>query len=222
MPLTIEVVVDFACPWCRLGKVRLDRALEGFSTKRPETRVQVSWLPYLPESTVKTGGELYRMWLGRQLGGEGAIARYWQAVRDEAEGDQVRFDFERLTKQPNTLLAHRLLYRAQSLGEHPRQVNALVDALFSGHFERGEDIGDIATLASYVSADPRRQEGLADYLRSSRDAGTVRRIADQLKRQGVAEAPFFIVDRTLGVSGAQSATALEAALLQVRSAAFDA
>jgi predicted DsbA family dithiol-disulfide isomerase len=113
------------------------------------------------------------------------------------------------------LRAHRLIYLAQSRGARPERVQALVGGLFEAYFRQGRDIGDVETLADIAVAAGERREAIVEYLSGDEDAEAVRRMAGQLVRQGVEGVPFFILNRSLAVSGAQSLAALGAAIRQV-------
>ena len=148
MNVAIDIVADFVCPWCFIGKARLDTAVRLVLEQHPQTRFQFNWLPYFLNPGTPPAGEPYRAFLEAKFGGAKAVDRMHESVAEAGRDDGVSFDFGRIAKRPNTLLAHRLLYRAQSLGHRPAEIEALVDRLFRAHFQRGEDIGDIATLAS--------------------------------------------------------------------------
>jgi predicted DsbA family dithiol-disulfide isomerase len=219
MTLDIDVVSDFVCPWCRLGRARLERAVADFLAARPGRRIRINWLPYFLNPDTPVAGEAYRPFLERKFGSARAVDALFARVREAAEPDGVHFAFDAIQVRPNTLRAHRLIYRAQSRGATPERVQALVGAAFEAYFVGGRDIGDVDTLADIAAACGERRERIVEYLAGEEDAPAVRRIAGQLGRQGVEGVPFFIFNRSLAVSGAQSAAALGAALEQVADAA---
>ena len=135
-------------------------------------------------------------------------------VREAAAGDGLQYAFERIATRPNTLAAHRLLYRAQAHGHKPERVRALAHALFAAHFQEGRDIGALDTLADLAAACGDRRDVVREWLESGADADKVQRMAAGLRRQGIDGVPFFILDRRLSLSGAQSAAVIGAALLQ--------
>jgi predicted DsbA family dithiol-disulfide isomerase len=214
MTLDIDVVSDFVCPWCFLGKVRLDKALAGFRRDRPGVEVRVNWLPFFLNPNTPPEGEPYRRFLEAKFGGARGADEVQQRVAQAAAPDGLQFAFDRIATRPNTLAAHRLCYRAQSQGDRPERVKQLVDLLFEGYFQNGRDIGDIETLADMAAACGDRREAVIAYLESDQDVNAVRRMAGQIHRQGITGVPFFIMNRSLGLSGAQSEAVLGAALLQ--------
>lgn len=214
MILNIDLVSDFVCPWCFLGKVRLAQALEQVRETRPGLRAQVNWLPFFLNPDTPGRGEPYRPFMEAKFGGARGADAAQARVAEAAAEDGLSYAFDRIRTRPNTLAAHRLTYRAQSLGQTPERVSALVDGLFEAYFQHGRDIGDADTLADIAATAGDRRENILAYLESDRDVATVRRLAAGLRQQGVDGVPFFILNRRLAVSGAQSAAALGAAILQ--------
>ncbi len=214
MALVVDVVSDFVCPWCFLGRARLKAALDGLRAERPGLAVQANWLPYFLNPATPASGEPYRPFLEAKFGGPTAVDRFLADVREAASGE-VSFDFERIVLRPNTLRAHRLCYRAQATGFRAERVDALVEAIFVAHFQQGRDIGDIETLADIAAACGDKRDAVVEYLSSPGDEQAVRKMASQVQKQGVNGVPFFIIDRRIAVSGAQKSTAIGAALRQV-------
>lgn len=215
MILDIDFVSDFVCPWCFLGKTRLSRALEQVRDNHPDLEVRVNWLPFFLNPDTPAAGEPYRPFLEAKFGGRRGADEILARVVEAAAPDGLQFAFDRIATRPHTLLAHRLSYRAQSQGHTAAQINALGEALFAAHFQQGRDIGDIATLVDIaVETAGDRREDVEAYLESDEDAATVKRMAAQLQKQGVNGVPFFIFNRRLAVSGAQTSAALGAAVLQ--------
>jgi len=218
MHIDINVISDFVCPWCFLGRERLMRAVAEYREAHPGHRVSIHWLPYFLNADTPEDGEPYRPFLERKFGGARAVDALFERVRAAARPDGVEFAFEKIAVRVNTLRAHRLVYRAQARGMAPERVQALVEALFRAYFQQGLDIGDVDTLAGIVAASGGRREEAVEYLAGDEDAAAVRRMAGELSRQGVEGVPFFILNRSLAVSGAQSVTAFGAALRQVAGA----
>ena len=214
MILDIDLVSDFVCPWCFLGKVRLDRALAELKASRPDLAVRVNWLPFFLNPDTPAAGEPYREFLEAKFGGPIKAEAVLDKVRAVAADDGLVYAFERIQTRPNTLAAHRLMYRAQAQGQKPERIQALGHALFAAHFQEGRDIGDLDTLADLAAACGDRRDVVREWLESGADADKVQRMAAGLRRQGIDGVPFFILDRRLSLSGAQSAAVIGAALLQ--------
>ncbi|MFU2486395.1 DsbA family oxidoreductase [Thauera sp. WH-1] len=214
MILDIDLVSDFVCPWCYLGKVRLDRALAELKSARPDLDVRINWLPFFLNPDTPAAGEPYREFLEAKFGGPIKAEAVLDTVRAAAAEDGLRYAFERIRTRPNTLQAHRLMYRAQSLGQTQARIAALASALFAAHFQEGRDIGDKDTLADIAAAGGERREVVREWLDGRGSVDAVERMAAGVRRQGIEGVPFFILNRKLAVSGAQSAAVLGAAILQ--------
>lgn len=214
MILNIDFVSDFVCPWCFLGKVRLERALTELQATRPELEPRVNWLPFLLNPDTPPHGEPYRAFLDAKFGGPIKAEAVLDNVRAAAAADGLQYAFERIQTRPNTLHAHRLMYRAQSIGQTQARIQMLGGALFAAHFQEGRDIGDKDTLADIAATCGERRDSVREWLDSSADTDKVQRMVAGVRKQGVEGVPFYILNRKLAVSGAQSSAVLGAALLQ--------
>lgn len=214
MILNIDFVSDFVCPWCFLGKVRLERALTELQATRPELEPRVNWLPFLLNPDTPPQGEPYRAFLDAKFGGPIKAEAVLDNVRAAAAADGLQYAFERIQTRPNTLHAHRLMYRAQSIGQTQARIQMLGGALFAAHFQEGRDIGDKDTLADIAATCGERRDSVREWLDSSADTDKVQRMVAGVRKQGVEGVPFYILNRKLAVSGAQSSAVLGAALLQ--------
>ena len=214
MNFAIDIASDFVCPWCFIGKSRLKSAVAEVQAKHPEVRFQFNWLPYFLDPNTPAAGESYRAYLEAKFGGAKEVDQIQMNVADAGRDDGVEFNFERIATRPNTLRAHRLVYRAQSTGHPPAEIEALVDRLFVAHFQRGEDIGNIITLADIAAECGDRKDGVTAYLESKEGEPQVKSLVKKVGGLGVSGVPHFILQRRLAVSGAQSATVLAAAIMQ--------
>jgi len=214
MNVAIDIVSDLVCPWCFIGKHRLAQAIALVQAKHPETRFQLNWLPYFLNPDTPPEGEPYRAFLEAKFGSATRVAKLQMEVADAGREAGVEFNFERIATRPNTLRAHRLVYRAQSTGHPPAEIEALVERLFVGHFQRGEDIGDIATLVAIAAECGDRQEGVMEYLESDAGTSQLKALVGKVGGLGVTGVPFYIIQRRLAVSGAQTGEVLAAAIMQ--------
>ncbi|MBP6760984.1 MAG: DsbA family oxidoreductase, partial [Thauera sp.] len=169
MILNIDFVSDFVCPWCFLGKVRLERALTELQATRPELEPRVNWLPFLLNPDTPPQGEPYRAFLDAKFGGPIKAEAVLDNVRAAAAADGLQYAFERIQTRPNTLHAHRLMYRAQSIGQTQARIQMLGGALFAAHFQEGRDIGDKDTLADIAATCGERRDSVREWLDSSAD-----------------------------------------------------
>ena len=203
--LRIEVVSDVVCPWCYIGKRRLEKAL---ALVGGNLAPQVTWLPFQLNPGMPAEGmpraEYRRAKFGSVERGRQLDAR----VAAEGRSEGIAFALERIERTPNTFAAHQLIDLAQQTGVG----GAVVDALFRAYFEEARDVGDRGVLLAIAES-----AGLARAQAEARwaDAAEARRVAeleDSMKALGISGVPTFILERKFGVSGAQPAEALAAAM----------
>ncbi|MGH8740048.1 MAG: DsbA family oxidoreductase [Burkholderiales bacterium] len=197
--LTIEVASDVVCPWCYIGKRRLEKAL---ALVRGEVEAEIRWLPFQLNPGMPLEGlpreEYRKAKFGSLERSQGLDAR----VAAEGRGEGIAFAFERMPRTPNTLAAHRLIDLAQQRGHG----EAVVDALFRAYFEQALDIGDAAVLSVIAE-----KCGVTGWPQAA-DGAQVAALEDSVRGLGISAVPTFIFDRKLGVSGAQPPESLAAAM----------
>lgn len=193
--MRIDIVADLICPWCFIGKRRLDRAL----AMRPDLDVQRVWRAFQLNPDVPPEGMRRDSYIQLKfgVGRTGARAQAKMAAAGEAEG--IAFAFDRIRRAPNTLQAHRLIAFASAEG----LAEPVVEALYRGYFLDGLDIGDIDTLAAVAGPAGLDEAAVAAYLAGK--AGTIEVLAEEkrARRVGIHAVPCFILDGAYAVSGAQ-------------------
>ena len=198
-PLAIEVASDVICPWCYIGKRRLEKAL---ALVKDEIQPQIRWLPFQLNPDMPPQGmpraEYRKAKFGSVERGRELDAR----VAAEGKREGIEFAFERMQRTPNTVAAHRLIQLAQAQG----LAAPVVDALFRAYFEEAQDIGDATVLAAIA-----QRHGVANWPESA-DAKSVAALEGEMRELGISAVPTFIFDRTSGVSGAHPPESLAAAM----------
>ncbi|MGH3509199.1 MAG: DsbA family oxidoreductase [Nocardioidaceae bacterium] len=198
--MRIEIWSDVVCPWCYIGKRRLEAALEGFEHA---DEVEVVYRSFeLDPSSPARGTESVSSYLGRKYGGGEAAGRAMIArstgIADEVE---LTFDYADAVRS-RTVDAHRLLHLALETGG-PRLQRELKEALLAAYFTRAEDMGDHDVLrkaAAGVGLDGGRVD---EVLASSEFEDAVRADVAQAQAYGATGVPFFVIDERYGVAGAQ-------------------
>jgi predicted DsbA family dithiol-disulfide isomerase len=201
--LTIDIYSDVVCPWCYVGKRRLEQALE--STGRQESAL-VFWRPFQLNPTMPKAGMDRRVYLEAKFGGPGEL----QAIQNRMSGAGVEFAFERIARTPNTFEAHRLIWFAQ---QQDRQ-DAAAEALFHGYFSEGLNIGEPGVLVSL--ADRAGLDGAAAgrFLESHDGIEAVRQEEARGRQLGIRGVPYFLLNGKTVVSGAQPVETFLAAIEQ--------
>ncbi len=213
MAFPIDVISDVVCPWCYVGKRRLDAALAGLASTNPELEPVVSWHPFELSPDVPQGGVPRKPYMDAKLGGAERVRAAHERIAALGAGVGIPFAFDRITVQPNTLDAHRLIAWAQRQGEDAGDV---VERLFAAFFVEGRDIGSRTVLAD-IAAEA-RLDGVAAraYLDGDAGAAEIRESERRAQALGVGGVPFFIFGEKLAVSGAQEVQTLMDAIDQAR------
>jgi predicted DsbA family dithiol-disulfide isomerase len=197
-PLPIVVYSDVICPWCYVGKRRLEAAL---ASPGMPAQVNFSWRPFELNPDMPAEGIERKVYRARKFG---AARSAELDVRMGETGREVGIDFafDRMQRTPNTRLAHRLIWEADRQGRQERQ-NAIVDRLFRAYFEEGLDIGSPATLERLAAEAGLDAEGVRAALTGSESLEAVTELEQQGYRMGIQGVPFFILLAKYGISGAQ-------------------
>jgi predicted DsbA family dithiol-disulfide isomerase len=205
-PLAIDVVSDVVCPWCFVGKRRLERAIANAGV--PAT---IRWHPYQLDPTIPSGGKSRREYLLAKFGSEDRIRQLHRNIESVGAAEGIDFAFERIAVSPNTLDAHRLIRWA---GE-AEAADAVVEALFRAYFLEGRDIGDRAVLAEIAASCGMERDDVARRLAAEEDLAAVRAAVQAAQQLGVTGVPTFILAGRYGVVGAQPAETLADAINSV-------
>jgi predicted DsbA family dithiol-disulfide isomerase len=194
-PLSITVYSDVICPWCYVGKRRLEAALG--STDLP-AQVSLAWRPFELNPDMPADGMDRAAYRARKFGAERSaeLDRNMQAIGREGGID---FAFDRMQRTPNTRLAHRLIWEA---GRQARQ-DALVNRMFRAYFEEGLDVGASDVLTRLAAEAGLEAGGVERALTDAESLRAVVELEQQGYRMGIQGVPFFILMEKYGVSGAQ-------------------
>lgn len=195
-PLQIQIVSDVVCPWCYIGKRRLDRAL----AERPGLDVEVTWLPFQLSPDMPREGRDRREHYASIFGEERAEA-ILAGMKERGAADGIGFQLTPGAKSPNTLSAHVLMYWASQ--EAGIDQNLLAEKLFHAHHVDCEDIGDITVLARLAGEVGMDGTAVKAKLEARTDEDRVLDLVRQAAAAGVSGVPFMIFDRQHAVSGAQ-------------------
>jgi predicted DsbA family dithiol-disulfide isomerase len=192
-PLTIDVVSDVICPWCFLGKRRLDKAIELVS----ETRVEVRWHPFFLDPTIPAEGIDRHAYLVKKFGEE-RLKTLHDPLIEAGTKDGVPYQFDKITRTPNTLNAHRIIRWAGETGKQ----SEIVEALFIAYWNQGKDIGDINILSAIAETSGLKRA--AKDLATDKDKLEIFNEVKQAQSMGIQGVPTFILAQKYGVSGAQT------------------
>jgi predicted DsbA family dithiol-disulfide isomerase len=197
--ISIDVVSDVICPWCFLGKRRLDKALALI----PDVKAEIIFRPFFLDPTIPWEGLDRREYMTAKFGEERLKTIHDPLIKAGKE-DGVPYHFDKITRTPNTMDAHRLLRWAMVEGKQPD----IAEALFMAYWSEGRDVGDHQVLADIAKAHGMNREGVLKALDSEQDKTEVLSETTQAQKMGVTGVPTYIINRKYGVVGAQTAELL--------------
>ncbi len=211
MVTRLEIIADVVCPWCYIGKARLDRALAEAGNP-----FAIRWQPFLLNPDMPSEGVDHRAYYGAKFGEERAEAMRTQVAKAAAAAG-VTIDFGRIARAPNSLDAHRLIRWADAEGAQ----HAVAGALFRRYFAEGEDIGNAAVLEEAAAEAGMDRIAVRHLLAGDADRDSVRAEAGEAAEMGVTGVPTFIIGGRYAISGAQPVAVWSRLIAEINAAARD-
>lgn len=205
MDLTVEVISDVICPWCFIGKRRLDKAITAL-----DRQVVVRWLPFQLNPTMPKEGISRKEYRTRKFGSWERSQELDTKLIAVGKMEGINFAFDRIERTPNTVDAHRMIWLADEEGVQ----DAAVEALFRAYFTEGRDISDRHTLIDVVAEAGLNRQRAEGVLNSDDGLEAIREANELARRVGVEGVPFFIINGKVTLSGAQPPDAFLAAFTQ--------
>lgn len=194
-PIQIDIVSDAICPWCFIGKRRLEKAL----AERPDIEVAINWRPFQLNPDMPREGMERADYVAAKFGSVERARQMYANVAAAGAEEGVSIAYDRMQRTPNTLDAHRLIRWADSAGVQGK----VVELLFTRFFEQGADIGDHDTLVTVAEEAGMDGAVVRDLLASDADLEAVQAEDAYARKLGIQGVPCFIIDRRYAVSGAQ-------------------
>jgi len=192
----IDVVSDVVCPWCFIGKRRLEKAL----ALTPDVPVEVHWRPYFLNDWIPRAGISRAEYLTTKFGSPERYVGIAKRVSMAAAQEGLVYDSSKMTRQPNTLDCHRLIRWAGARGLAPAMKQKLMDL----YFTEGGDLSDRETLVQAAVAVGLDANEVRAKLASDEDVEQVENEALSAKEAGIDGVPCFIFGGQFAVSGAQA------------------
>lgn len=203
--MDIQAWSDVICPWCYIGKRRLEKAVEAF-----DGAVRVTYRAYQLDASPVPEPLPLKAVMAAKFGGMERAEQMFAQVTAAGAGEGLTLDFDRAIAA-NTFAAHRLIAWAAT---HERQADML-DALQQAHFSRGVDIGSLPALsavAATIGLDP--ADALA-YLETEAGTGAVNTDIAEARELGITSVPTFVIDGKYAVQGAQESATLLSAFAEI-------
>lgn len=198
--LQVDMIADLVCPWCYLGKRRLDDAL--LAVHGPAI---VNWYPFQVNPEIPHPGMSFEEYLVSRFGSGKALQPALAELTLAGKGEGIDFRFDRVLRMPNTVDAHRVLKLAEA---EDVSVSRVAESIFKGFFEEGRDISERDTLIELGERSGLSARGINRTLDDEASRQVVLSQEAQVRKSGVTGAPNFLVNKRLFVVGAQSTEAL--------------
>jgi len=205
-PLRIDVISDVVCPWCFIGKRRLEKAV----ALKPDIPVDVHFHPYFLNDWIPAEGMPREEYLTKKFGSVEAYKGMAQRVTEAAVGEGLTYAIDKIARQPNTLDSHRLIHWAGQQGQAARMKQRLMDL----YFTEGADLTDREVLVRAAADSGLDGDQVRLWLAGGKDVAEVEQQANAAKEAGISGVPTFIFGQKLAVSGAQAPDVLAQAIEQ--------
>lgn len=201
--ISVDVVSDVICPWCFLGKRRLDKAIGLLD----DIKVEINWRPFFLDPSIPKEGMSRGTYMENKFGAE-RLKTIHDPLLAAGKEDGVPYAFDKITRTPNTMDAHRLIRWSHVEGKQ----HDVAERLFMAYFSLGLDIGDRAELAKIAGEAGLDKAAAAAKLDSDTDVDAVNAEVERAYRMGVTGVPCFILAQRQGLMGAQPAEVLADAI----------
>jgi predicted DsbA family dithiol-disulfide isomerase len=193
--LHVEVIADLICPFCYLGKRRLDEALT--AVRGP---CEISWYPWELNPTMPESGLSFNDYLASRFGSAVAVQPVLDGLATEGAKEGIEFRFDKIETVPNTLKAHQLMYLAEVEGVDQ---SALAEDLMKAFFAEGKNIGKREVLTDIAAQHGLQPEAVERMLNDEKAKQVVLTREGQARSSGIAGVPGFLLNRRLFLVGAQ-------------------
>jgi len=209
--MRIDIFSDVICPWCFIGKRRLERALR----ERPQGDVEICWRAFQLNPDMPVQGMARQLYVETKFGGTERASQIYETIRQNGVREGIDFRFDLILQTPNTVRAHRLI-RFASERAHG---DALVERMFTAYFQEGVDIGNADALADLAAEVGLSRGEAAAFLEGSDGMADVLAETRFAYESGINGVPCFIFDRHYALAGAQEPEAFYPLFELVRSEA---
>ena len=221
VPLTIDIVSDVVCPWCFIGKRKLEAALQ-LPQAANLPPVHIRWHPFQLNPDLPQEGVPRKQYLEDKFGGPERAKEIYARVGAAGQAVGLQLNFDAIQQQANTLSAHALIAYAQA---HPSNDaentlgNDIKERILNAYFVEGRFVGSVVVLVDIAVAAGLNAEEVRAHLSNPQTRQDVSDADAQARQMGISGVPFFIFNQKVAVSGAQDPDALLAAMQQALAAA---
>jgi predicted DsbA family dithiol-disulfide isomerase len=214
MTISVDVISDVICPWCFIGKRRLEKAVAAWQAGHD---VRVRWHPFQLNPRIPKRGMNRKEYRTTKFGSWERSLELDAQVTAAGKEEGITFAFDKIIRTPNTLDAHRLIW----LADQESVQDAIVEAVFRAYFTEGRDISRTAVLLDVVVEAGLNRNRVEAVLNSDEGLAALQAAEEQARRAEVQGVPYFLINGTLALSGAREPSAFLAAFEQAGSISSD-
>ena len=199
--IELDIFSDTICPWCYIGKKRLEKAIKNHS----HLEIKQTWRPFQLNPGMQPDGMDRQEYLVSKFGSFDAAKTIYDNIYEEGKKEGIEFNFDSIEVTPNSFNSHRLLALAykQNIQEE------VLDDLFQAYFIRGEDIGNPNTLLNIAVSHSINVDEFKKYLSDRENIEPLANEEIQARKMGINSVPTFIVNKQIVVNGAQTSENFE-------------
>ena len=203
--MQIDIYSDIVCPWCYVGKRRLERALTSVGGN-----VRVTWRPFQLNPTMPLDGMDRTTYLKAKFGSLEVFGRMEEQLLAAGVDEGIPFAFGKIQRTPNTFAAHRLVWYAAQQGKQDK----MVETLFRAYFLEGKNIGDVKILMHVAAEAGLDRTEIEEFLVSEKGMVEVRAEEAVGRQLGIRGVPYFVINGSITISGAQTPDIFVSAIQQ--------
>ena len=208
--IKIDVVSDVVCPWCYIGKRRLEKAISQVAN---QIEVEIEYHPFELNPDMPAEGRNQKEYLSKKFGSDAKYQQITSQVTATAAMEGLRFDFDKQHVSPNTRNSHRLIAFAK---QHGKQLE-MKEALMEAYFINGIELTKTKSLVSIATELGLNETSVTTYLQSDEGLAEVITEENLNIQRGISGVPFYIINNKYGISGAQPSDVFAEALLNISS-----
>ena len=194
--IELDIFSDTVCPWCYIGKKRLDKAIY----KHNYLEFKQTWRPFQLNPAMPPDGMDRQEYLISKFGSADAAKTIYDNIYEEGLKEGIDFNFDSIEVTPNSFNSHRLLAMAYEKNIQEKVLNDL----FESYFLRGEDIGNPNILLSIAVNNAIEEDEVKSYLSNKDNIEPLANEELQARKMGISSVPTFIINKQIVINGAQT------------------
>ncbi|MFL2682442.1 MAG: DsbA family oxidoreductase [Alphaproteobacteria bacterium] len=193
--IKIDIVSDTVCPWCYIGKKRLDKAIEDYKGQEFE----INWHAFQLNPNMPIEGINRELYLSTKFGGKERADSIYEQIKQAGSSSNISFNFNEMFIMPNSFYSHMLI----ELSKEQNLQNEIAESLFDAFFIKGKNIGNLSELTN-IAISNNIKDFNEDLFKNRKDLRNIIQTSDENSRsKGVSGVPFFIINNNYAISGAQ-------------------